>query len=214
MIESRTWLLIALFVIVLVALLNLSTIEQNAPPPLLGRAIVEEFDYGMTDVVRTHFDKNGQIATRLSADALYHFSEQKKIKLDQPVLRFNMAEDNWQLSSKKGLLSEASKELNLQEQVELIKVPELNISFSGSTYTKTNADNIDSENNNPADTISMKMPELLFNLKQQLAFSPYPVELNANGWKITGVGLSIDVEKQQLTLLDKVFAINEKSQTK
>ncbi len=207
MIESRTWFLLALFVIVLVALLNLSTIEENAPPPLLGRAIVEEFDYGMTDVERTHFDENGHIATQLSANALYHFPQQKKIKLDQPVLRFNMADDNWQLSSKKGLLFETSKELNLQEQVELIKASDQSQSLTGLSSLKNKP-----LKNRPSNAISMKMSELLFNLKQQIAFSPYPVELNVDGWKIKGVGLSIDVEKQQLTLLDKVFATNEKSQ--
>ncbi len=192
MIESRTWLLITLFILLLIGLLNLSTIEENAPPPLLGRALVEEFDYGMTGIVRTHYDKNGLISTQLSAEALYHYPQQQKIKLTHPVLQFTMADGNWRLSSNKGSLSETRKELNLQEQVELIET--------------TRNHQVASKN------IHMKMSELLFKLDDQVAFSPYPVELKTDGWLIKGVGLSIDVKKQQVTLLDKVYARHEKSQ--
>ncbi len=195
MIESRTWLLIALFVVLLVALLNLSTIEENAPPPLLGREVQEIYDYGMTGVTRVQFDDNGRIASKLSAKTLFHYPLQQKIKLTAPQLLFNMAGASWQLSSKTGLLSENTHELSLQEKVRLYKL---------TPQTKSSL-------NNPA--VSMKMSELVFNLKQQIGYSPYPVELIAAPWKITGVGLAIDVKKQQLTILDKVFATDEINQS-
>jgi len=192
LIESKSWLLLGLFIIILVALFNISSIEENATSPLLGKTQTEAFDYEMSDVKRLHFDESGNLASQLTSTKLVHYPSSKKYQLESPHLYFEMSQRTWLLEATKGVLHEDVNQLNFQEKVLL-----------------TNHNKLNSKPVSPQKAITMNMTDLVFNLDKQQAFSPYPIEIKTDFWTLQGVGVSIDIPNQQMTVLDKVYATNE-----
>lgn len=178
--------------LILIALFAISGNNDNPTSPLLGNIESETFDYAMTDVQRLHFDDKGELVSKLSSPYLSHYPGSKTFKLESPELHFNMSKQIWLLEAKNGILHEDSRQLNFQEKVIL-----------------TNDNPLNKDDVNPAKNVTMNMTDLVFNLDKQQAFSPYPIKVNTDLWKMEGVGISIDILNQQMTILDKVYASHE-----
>ncbi len=193
MIESRGWLLLALIFTVLLVLLNLSSIEDRAPSPLLGKAAEDKFDYAMKNMLSQQFDEQGNLVSTLTADNLFHYPQQQIIQLENPALDFKISEQRWTLNANSGSLSEISEELTLGDVVTITNPAE-----SETGTIKENSNNI-----------TIEINELIFNMREQLAFSQNSVTLISDNWQVKGDGLAIDIEKQTLEILNNVEAVHE-----
>ncbi len=194
MIESKGWILLALAFAVLLVLLNLSTIEEKASTPLFGKETEDKFDYEMQGMQTRQYNIDGVLTSTLSADKLIHFPGKKVIELTAPSLLFSVSEQLWRLNAETGSLFELSEELVLDKWVRINNIVDNKSALDGATH--------------PAG-ISIEVNQLTFNLQQQIASSPNQVKISSADWSLQGEGLSIDVKKQTLKILNKVEALHE-----
>ncbi len=195
MIESRGWILLALGFVVLLLLLNLSSLEDKAPAPLLGKEFVDKYDYAMSNMETKKYNNQGELISTLKAENLIHFPTKQQIQLTKPELNFSVSNQQWSLKSDTGILSESSQELILSPLVRIKN--EFNHNQLSPQQIKQRA-------------INIEIVSLNYNLENQLAYSSNPVKFSSANWLMTGKGLAIDVKNETLEILNKVEATHEK----
>ena len=194
MIESKGWIVLALAFAVLLLLLNLSSFEDKAPAPLLGKIIEDKYDYAMNNMVTKKYNNSGELTSTLKADKLIHYPGKQQIVLTSPLLNFNVSDQQWTMVAETGTLSETTQELIFSPQVTI----ENNLS---SALTPEEI---------KQKTIKIKVASLNFNLLKQSAYSSNQVSFISGNWNLTGIGLAIDVKQETLEILNQVEATHEK----
>jgi len=193
LIETKGWIVLTLAFVVLMLLLNLSSFEDKAPAPLLGKIVEDKYDYAMTKMVTKKYNNSGELTSTLTAEKLIHFPGKQQIQLTTPILDFTVSDQKWTMNAEIGTLSETTQELILSPQV-IIK----NNLNSALTFEELQQK-----------AIRIEVASLNFNLIEQSAYSSNQVKFSSGNWNLTGKGLAIDVNQQTLEILNSVEASHE-----
>jgi len=194
LITSKGWILVALAAVVLLVLLNLSSIQEKAPAPLLGKEIEDNYDYLMLGINSKRHNNNGEVISTLKADKLIHFPGRQQIVLTSPMLDFTVSQQRWSLHAEVGTLSEITNEL--------ILAPLVSIKNQLSVDHLTPQQIIDK-------SILIEVERLNFNLTKQIAYSPNRVNFSSLQWNMKGKGLAINIPQKSLRILNNVEALHE-----
>jgi LPS export ABC transporter protein LptC len=175
---------------VLILLLNLSSFEDKAPAPLLGKIVEDKYDYSMNQMVTKKYNNSGELTSTLKADRLIHYPGKQLLQLSSPTLDFVASDQPWSMKAATATLSETSQELILSP---LVTIENTLSSALTPQQLKQKA-------------IKIEVASLNFNLLKQTAYSSNQVNFSSGLWKVKGKGLAIDLKQETLEILNKVEA--------
>lgn len=147
----------------LAKLAGLDQIFVTAPPP--GHSA----DYFSTGYSKFEMDKNGRLDTKLLADKMTHYSDDRLTHLDHPVMFFyNENTPPWEVKSESGILSADGNDLTL----------------NGKVYAyRAKAEN--------SDELTINTSNAKVKIDANLAESSEPTELLSPGNRTTGKGMKL-----------------------
>jgi len=181
-----------LFLIFLLAFVSLMVLwqpwesEDKALEPDTAGQVVPDFT--AENLVTRIFESNGRLSHRIRAKHMAHFSQQKLTELLEPVYITHLenqpegAGELWQVKSQKGRFYN-------DEKLELITNVEV-----------TNLSNIGYIRNIETDYLAI-------DLQTQKMYTESPVVISGPQFVIRGIGLTVDIESQQLELIKHVETV-------
>lgn len=185
--NKRTLLLISL--LALIALLVLwQPWQQEQETPVQIELEQQTPDFTAENLVTRIYEPNGRLSHRIRAAHMAHFSQQNLTELTLPVYITNIENqpegttELWQVKASEGRFYNDDK-LELITKVEL-----------------TNLSNIGYIRNINTDYLAI-------DLKTQQMYTESPVIISGPQFLIRGIGLTVDIESQQLELVQHVETI-------
>jgi len=185
LIQSRHWLIFGAIFIVAGVLYNVFSRNETSTPTFFGPKTQKVFDYSMKNIIQREFNAEGKLQSQLQAKQLIHYPETDEANLELPQFKFNKGNTLWSLQADRALYNESQQQLKLLENV-----------------------TVDSQTQSTQST-HLKTTELTLNILTKQAFSPYPVHIFNDKWSIEGVGLNINLEKQSIEILERVYSSND-----
>ncbi len=185
--NKRTLLLIGLFALIAVLVLwqpwqsKTPALEQSATEQLIP-------DFTAENLVTRIFESNGRLSHRIRAAHMAHFSQQKITELLEPVYITHLeslsegASELWQVQASTGRFYN-------DEKLELITKVEV-----------TNLSNIGYIRNISTDYLAI-------DLNTQQMYTESAVTISGPQFLIRGIGLTVDIESQQMELIQHVETI-------
>ncbi len=185
--NRRTLFLISLLAIVAILVLW-QPWQQEQEVPAVTELEQQTPDFTAENLVTRIFESNGRLSHRIRAAHMAHYSQQNLTKLTLPVYITNIenqpegATELWQVKASEGRFYNDEK-LELITQVEL-----------------TNLSNIGYIRNITTDYLAI-------DLNTQQMYTESPVTISGPQFLIRGIGLTVDIESQQLELIQHVETI-------
>ncbi|RUO42856.1 LPS export ABC transporter periplasmic protein LptC [Aliidiomarina taiwanensis] len=182
-----------LFIIALVAIMATLVLwqpwqdEQQAPGTEAPQQAMPDFT--AENLVSQVFDADGRLTHRIQASQMAHFSKRKLTELNNPIYATYLnsvgSEDTaelWQVTALEGHLYDDEK-LELLAEVEVTNLTEIG-------YIR-----------------HIELADLTIDLVKKTMVSQSPVVISGPQFTIRGIGLTIDIETQQLELMKHVETI-------
>ncbi len=177
---SKYWPIVPLL---LLALLARDWVE-DAPDSVQVEETIDmrqtQSDYYLEEFTTRKFDENGDLEYRVSGESLLHYPEDDRSEITAPNVILLREGIRWDITSKQG---------------EMLRNPDT-FTLSGDVLLERAGNNIDG--------VSIRTEKLSVRTDNNEVSTDQPIEVIADGWSMSSIGLQTSIDEGKLVFLSKV----------